>query len=74
MKKKLIKYSGSINGSIQITGSKSESNRLLILQQFYKNLKIENLGNSDDAQLMQKALASNEIEVDINHAGTAMRF
>ena len=74
MNKKLIKYSGPIKGSIQITGSKSESNRLLILQQFYKNLKIKNLGNSDDAQLMQKALSSNEIEVDINHAGTAMRF
>ncbi len=74
MKKKLTKYSGPINGFIQITGSKSESNRLLILQQFYKNLKIENLGNSDDAQLMQKALSSSEIEVDINHAGTAMRF
>ena len=74
LNKKLTKYLGTLEGSIQITGSKSESNRLLILQQFYKNLEIENLGNSDDAQLMQKALSSHEIEVDINHAGTAMRF
>ena len=74
MNKKLTKYSGPIQGSIQITGSKSESNRLLILQQLFKNLKIKNLGNSDDAQLMQKALSSNEIEIDIHHAGTAMRF
>ncbi len=74
MNLKLSHYTKSLNGTIQITGSKSESNRLLILQQFFPNLAIENLGNSDDAQLMQKALASNEIEVDIYHAGTAMRF
>jgi len=71
---KLSKYTKPLNGTIQITGSKSESNRLLILQQFFKNLQIDNLGNSDDAQYMQKALASNEVEVDIHHAGTAMRF
>ena len=74
MNLKLTKYTNPLNGNIQITGSKSESNRLLILQQFFENLKIENLGNSDDAQYMQKALASNAIEVDIHHAGTAMRF
>ena len=71
---KLAQYSNPLEGSIQITGSKSESNRLLILQQFFKNLKIENLGNSDDAQYMQKALASEVEVVDISHAGTAMRF
>lgn len=70
----LKQHSAPIDGIIQITGSKSESNRLLILQQFYSNLKIENLGNSDDAIIMQKALASDEIEIDIHHAGTAMRF
>lgn len=70
----LAHYSKPINGTIQITGSKSESNRLLILQQFFKNLQIKNLGNSDDAQYMQKALASKSELVDIHHAGTAMRF
>ncbi|AOW21585.1 3-phosphoshikimate 1-carboxyvinyltransferase [Urechidicola croceus] len=74
MNLKLQHHTQPLNGTIQITGSKSESNRLLILQKFYNNLEIENLGNSDDAQLMQKALASNEVEVDIHHAGTAMRF
>ena len=74
MNLKLAHHSNPIEGSIQITGSKSESNRLLILQQFFKNLKIENLGNSDDAQYMQKALASEDEVVDISHAGTAMRF
>lgn len=74
MNLKLAHYPKPINGEIQITGSKSESNRLLILQQFFKNLQIKNLGNSDDAQYMQKALASKSELVDIHHAGTAMRF
>jgi 3-phosphoshikimate 1-carboxyvinyltransferase len=59
---------------IQITGSKSESNRLLLLQALYPNIAIENLSNSDDSVLMQKALGSDEDLVDIHHAGTAMRF
>ena len=60
--------------SITITGSKSESNRLLLLQALYPELSIENLSNSDDSVLMQKALRSDESVVDIHHAGTAMRF
>ncbi len=63
-----------ISGTIQITGSKSETNRLLILQQMFPNLDIENISNSMDSQLMQKALASDEKEIYIGHAGTAMRF
>jgi 3-phosphoshikimate 1-carboxyvinyltransferase len=59
---------------IQITGSKSESNRLLLLQALYPQISINNLSNSDDSVLMQKALASNETIIDIHHAGTAMRF
>jgi len=59
---------------IQITGSKSESNRLLILQQQYPNLEIENLSNSDDTLHLQQALQSSEAILDIGHAGTAMRF
>ena len=71
---KLPQYSRELKGKIKITGSKSESNRLLILQQFYKNLQIENLGESDDTAVMRKALSSSEKVVDIHHAGTAMRF
>ncbi|MBN4070383.1 3-phosphoshikimate 1-carboxyvinyltransferase [Olleya sp. AH-315-F22] len=59
---------------ITITGSKSESNRLLLLQALYPEIKIENLSNSDDSQLMQSALQSSEKIIDIHHAGTAMRF
>lgn len=59
---------------ITITGSKSESNRLLLLQALYPSINIENLSNSDDSVLMQKALKSSENVIDIHHAGTAMRF
>ncbi|EAR00814.1 3-phosphoshikimate 1-carboxyvinyltransferase [Maribacter sp. HTCC2170] len=63
-----------LNSSVQITGSKSESNRSLLLQALYPNISIENLSNSDDAEVMQKGLAISNGEVDIHHAGTAMRF
>lgn len=59
---------------LKITGSKSESNRVLLLQALYKGLTINNLSNSDDSRLMQNAIASEDTTVDIHHAGTAMRF
>jgi len=71
---KIDKINKELKGSVQITGSKSETNRLLILQQFYSNLKIKNVSNSDDSKLMQKALANTSNEINIGHAGTAMRF
>jgi 3-phosphoshikimate 1-carboxyvinyltransferase len=71
---KINKINKTVIGNIQITGSKSETNRLLILQQFYPNLTIKNISNSDDSELMQKALKSNSSEINIGHAGTAMRF
>ena len=43
---KINKIEKSVCGTIQITGSKSETNRLLILKQFYPNLTIENVSNS----------------------------
>ncbi len=60
--------------SIVIPGSKSESNRLLVLQAIFKNLSITNLSNSDDTQSLQRGLLKNTGIVDIHHAGTAMRF
>ena len=63
-----------LEASIKITGSKSETNRSLLLSALYPNIGIENLSNSDDAQVMQQGLAINKGVVDIHHAGTAMRF
>src|SRR5690606_39263861 len=59
---------------ITITGSKSESNRLLLLQALFPQIEISNLSDSDDSQVMQKALKSNSDVIDVHHAGTAMRF
>lgn len=61
-------------GALKITGSKSESNRLLVLQAQYPNLSISNLSNSDDTKALQQALTTAPATVDIHHAGTAMRF
>lgn len=63
-----------IQADIKITGSKSESNRLLLLQALFPGIKIENLSNSDDAEAMQQGLQIAKGTVDIHHAGTAMRF
>ena len=59
---------------LQITGSKSESNRALLLQALYNKLTIQNLSNSDDSKMMKNALSSKATNIDIHHAGTAMRF
>lgn len=70
-----ISYSERIlKGDLQITGSKSESNRVLILQALYPNLKLKNLSNSDDSKVLQEALEKGSGTIDIHHAGTAMRF
>ena len=44
------------NPQLSITGSKSETNRLLLLQALYPNLTLENTSNSDDSEVMLKAL------------------
>jgi len=64
------------NQEIIISGSKSETNRLLLLQALYPNLKIENASNSDDSEVMKNALLSlgKSSEINVHHAGTAMRF
>ena len=59
---------------IVIPGSKSESNRLLILSSLFKKLSLENISNSDDTNYLLKALSSKSSTIDIGHAGTAMRF
>jgi len=64
----------SFSNSFEISGSKSESNRLLILNSIYGNLKINNLSNSDDTVILDKYITNLESHIDVHHAGTAMRF
>ena len=60
--------------AISISGSKSETNRLLLLQALYPNLTLDNVSNSDDSEAMINALQSKDEVIDIHHAGTTMRF
>lgn len=70
----------TINSNLQISGSKSETNRLLVLQALYPNLVLENTSNSDDSEVMFNALSITNHQspitqtIDVHHAGTAMRF
>jgi len=59
---------------IVIPGSKSESNRLLILKALYPKITIQNLSNSDDTVSLINGLETEDAIVDVHHAGTAMRF
>lgn len=64
---------------LSITGSKSETNRLLLLQALYPQITIENASNSDDSEVMIKALHSpftihHSQLINVHHTGTAMRF
>ena len=71
---KISKEFQDIQGAVSISGSKSESNRLILLRAYTSYFKIFNLSNSDDTQLMLSAIESNKKEINIGHAGTAMRF
>jgi 3-phosphoshikimate 1-carboxyvinyltransferase len=62
------------NAKIFISGSKSETNRLLLLQAFFPDIILDNVSNADDVLAMKNALDSQNSLIDIHHAGTAMRF
>lgn len=75
------------NLQLKITGSKSETNRLLLLQALYPTIVLENTSNSDDSEVMAHVInyfnQSNSqipplgvrgLTFDVHHAGTAMRF
>ena len=66
--------SKKIKNSFNISGSKSESNRLLILKHLFGNIEINNLSDSDDTNVLHNSLSSKSRKIDVGHAGTAMRF
>jgi 3-phosphoshikimate 1-carboxyvinyltransferase len=65
------------NGVIELTRSKSESNRALMIQALCQGeIDIEHLASADDTQLLAKALkdyTSQDI-INVGHAGTSFRF
>ena len=71
---RILKEFQDIQGAVSISGSKSESNRLILLRAYMSYFKIFNLSDSDDTKLMLSAIESDKKEINIGHAGTAMRF
>ena len=65
----------AINVNLDIPSSKSISNRLLILHRLSQSAGvIRNPSDSDDTEVMQRALSSDTKVKDVGHAGTSMRF
>ncbi len=64
-----------IKGEITLSGSKSISNRVLLIRALSgNNFDIINLSDSDDTVCMHHLLLSNESTMDAHHAGTTFRF
>jgi 3-phosphoshikimate 1-carboxyvinyltransferase len=80
----IVSFKGikDINAEIALTGSKSESNRALIISALSDNLvKVNNLSDAVDTVTLNNILKSisehsdsDYVTVDVGHAGTAMRF
>ncbi len=72
----LVSHSSKkINVSINLTTSKSESNRVLIIQKILNNsFKINNLSTSNDTKILIELLKSKRSVLDVGDAGTTMRF
>lgn len=72
---KLSHPTRKIKADIHLPGSKSESNRALILNALSGGkLALENLSSARDTQQLIKLLASIDETVDVLDAGTSMRF
>ena len=64
-----------LNAFLSITGSKSVSNRLLIIQALIDDFSfLENCSNSKDTCVLTSALTNKNLTKDVGLAGTAMRF
>lgn len=66
-----------VQNSISITGSKSISNRLLVLQQLSNSrFQIQNVSDSDDTQLLQQffSVYPQQKTFNVHNAGTVARF
>ncbi len=66
---------GPLRGEIALAGSKSISNRVLIIQALCpQSFPIAGLASAKDTQLMQAILQSNDTVLDAGAAGTTFRF
>lgn len=71
----IIHPGGKVKGTIILPGSKSESNRALIMQALSKGkVKLTGLSAARDTQTLVSLLNSSEKVADVGDAGTTMRF
>lgn len=71
----LEKAHKTINGAIHLDGSKSISNRVLIIRALCPDdFPIDHLSGSDDTRTLQQLLSSEEETLDAGAAGTTFRF
>ena len=76
MEQLIIKFDKFKNNVITLNASKSESNRLLIIQALSKEIiNIYNLSNANDTIILKNLLNKNPNSIwNIKDAGTTMRF
>ncbi len=75
MKISLSSASSSLNTSIQLPGSKSESNRVLVIRSLSEqNFEIRNLSEAQDTITLNALITQLPAELNVGPAGTAMRF
>lgn len=64
-----------IEGTVRLPGSKSLSNRALIIEAIANQGKfIQNLSKAQDSVLMKDLLGSQDVKLDCEMAGTTLRF
>ena len=72
---KVSKPDRNLKGHIYLSGSKSISNRVLIMEALMeKTIVKQNLSDSNDTKVMMELLASPSDELDAHDAGTTFRF
>ncbi len=76
MKQYSVRREGTqVEGTIKLDGSKSLTNRALIIQALCsEKFNILNGSTSDDSVTLEKLLGQSEGELDAHHAGTTFRF
>lgn len=72
----ITKPSNTLIASPALPPSKSIANRLIILQQLIgaNKLNIQSIGTADDSVLLLQALQQTQQPINLQHAGTCLRF
>ena len=71
----ILKSGFDLLGNIALDGSKSISNRALLINALSNEpIKLQNVSSSDDTHALAAALSTQNELIDVGAAGTTMRF